>query len=222
MKIKIIRLIALLMLISFSLSAQQHPDGKKQALPSPAQVLWQEMEQTMFIHFDPATWQGSAYDNHSTPLSKINPANLDVNQWIDVAESWGARMIIFVAKHVGGFCWWQTETTAYSIKSTPYKNGKGDVLAELAEACKSRGMKLGVYIYPGDESFGAYLGGGGRTKDPGKQEAYNQILRKQWTEVLSRTPGITEIWFDGSVIVPLEDIIRQYAPDAIVFQGPFA
>jgi alpha-L-fucosidase len=203
-------------------SAQQPSGGKKQALPSPAQVLWQDMEQTMFVHFDPATWQGSAYDNHSTPLSQINPARLDVNQWIDVAESWGAKMIIFVAKHAGGFCWWQTETTEYSIKNTPYKNGKGDVLAELSEACRNRGMKLGIYIYPGDESFGAYLGGGGRTKDSSKQEAYNQVLRKQWTEVLSRTPGITEIWFDGSVIVPLEDIVRQYAPDAIVFQGPFA
>lgn len=224
MNFKTIRLIALLTSVSLALStpAQQPVEIRQQALPGPAQVLWQDMEQTMFIHFDPATWQGSAYDNHSTPLSNINPAKLDVNQWIDVAESWGARMIIFVAKHVGGFCWWQTETTDYSIKSTPYKNGKGDVLAELSEACRNRGMKLGVYIYPGDESFGAYLGGGGRTKDSSKQEAYNQILRKQWTEVLSRTPGITEIWFDGSVIVPLEDIIRQYAPDAIVFQGPFA
>lgn len=221
-KNKTIRLIALLTMTSLLSSAQQPAGGKKQALPSPAQVLWQQMEQTMFLHFDPATWQGSAYDNHSTPLSQINPLRLDVNQWIDVAESWGAKMIIFVAKHAGGFCWWQTETTDYSIKNTPYKNGKGDVLAELSEACRNRGMKLGVYIYPGDDSFGAYLGGGGRTKDSSKQEAYNQILRKQWTEVLSRTPGITEIWFDGSVIVPLEDVIRQYAPDAIVFQGPFA
>ncbi|MHC1776635.1 MAG: alpha-L-fucosidase [Lentimicrobium sp.] len=224
MKIIAIRLIVLLTLISLSFPtfAQQIVEIRQPALPNPAQVLWQEMEQTMFIHFDPATWQGSAYDNHSTPLSKINPARLDVNQWIDVAESWGAKMIIFVAKHVGGFCWWQTETTDYSIKSTPYKNGKGDVLADLSEACRNRGIKLGIYIYPGDESFGACLGGGGRTKDSSKQEAYNQILRKQWTEVLTRTPGITEIWFDGSVIVPLEDIISQYAPDAIVFQGPFA
>ncbi|MBK6964664.1 MAG: alpha-L-fucosidase [Bacteroidales bacterium] len=224
MKIIAIRLILFMVSIALTLSssAQQPVEISQPALPGPAQILWQEMEQTMFIHFDPATWQGSAYDNHSTPLSQINPDRLDVNQWIDVAESWGAKMIIFVAKHVGGFCWWQTETTAYSIKSTPYKNGKGDVLANLSEACRNRGMKLGIYIYPGDESFGAYLGGGGRTRDSSKQEAYNRVLRQQWTEVLSRTPGITEIWFDGSVIVPLEDIIRQYAPDAIVFQGPFA
>ncbi|MEI8046692.1 MAG: alpha-L-fucosidase [Bacteroidota bacterium] len=192
------------------------------SVPSSKQIVWQEMEQTMFVHFDPATWQNSSYDNHSTPLSRINPDKLDVDQWIDVAESWGAKMIIYVAKHAGGFCWWQTETTPYSIKNTTYRNGKGDVLAELAEACEKRGMKLGIYISPSDLSFGAYPGGGGRTSDSTKQEEYNHILRTQWQEVLSRTPHISEIWFDGSVIVPLEDIIKKYAPDAIVFQGSFA
>ncbi len=195
---------------------------RQPAVPAPKQIVWQQLEQTMFVHFDPATWQGTSADNHSTPLSRINPDKLDVNQWIDVAELWGAKMIMYVAKHAGGFCWWQTETTPYSIKNTSYKNGKGDVLADLSAACVKRGMKLGIYISPSDESFGAYAGGGGRTKDPARQEEYNQVLRRQWEEVLSRTPGISEIWFDGSVVVPLEDIIKKYAPDAIVFQGPFA
>lgn len=222
MKRKTILLI-LLLFSSVSLINAQHPGGTKLLpLPTPAQRMWQETERAMFVHFDPAAWQGTEYDNHSTPLDRINPSKLDVNQWIDVAESWGARMIVFVAKHAGGFCWWQTETTDYSIKNTSYRNGKGDVLADLAAACRSRGMKLGIYIYPGDESWGAYLGGGGRTRDPAKQEAYNQVLRRQWTEVLTRVPDVTEIWFDGSVVVPLKDIIRSHAPDAIVFQGPFA
>ena len=216
-------LLILLLLSSVSLINAQHPGGAKLLpLPTPAQRMWQETERAMFVHFDPAAWQGAEYDNHSTPLQKINPAKLDVNQWLDVAELWGARIIVYVAKHAGGFCWWQTETTDYSIKNTSYKNGKGDVLADLAAACRSRGMKLGIYIYPGDESWGAYLGGGGRTRDPAKQEAYNQVLRRQWTEVLTMVPDVTEIWFDGSVVVPLEDIIRSHAPEAIVFQGPFA
>ncbi len=200
-----------------TLSAQQP------AFPSPKQLLWQEMEQIMFVHFDPAAWQGREYDNHSIPLSRINPAKLDVNQWIDAAQSFDAKMIVFVAKHVGGFCWWQTETSGYSIKNTPYKNGKGDVLDDLAKACFERGMKLGVYIYPGDETWGAYIGGGGKTKDPAKQDAYTKVLRKQWEEVLSRYgKQLVEIWFDGNIILPVEDIIRQYAPSAIAFQGPFA
>ncbi|MDR2643009.1 MAG: alpha-L-fucosidase [Planctomycetaceae bacterium] len=190
-------------------------------LPSPEQVLWQEMEQIMFVHFGPATWQNHEYDDLSTPLEKINPEKLDVNQWIDAAEAFDAKMILFVAKHTGGFCWWQTETTDYSIKNTPYKNGKGDVLDELAKACFKRGMKLGLYISPQDIKNG--VGVGGKAKNPETQENYNKILRQQWEEVLSRYNNqVAEIWFDGSVVVPLEDIVKKYSPRAMVFQGPLA
>jgi alpha-L-fucosidase len=209
--------IVLAAVFNYAVFSQQY------VLPSPQQVLWQEMEQIMFLCLDPCTWQGRELDNHSTPLSCINPTKLDVNQWIDAAEAFDAKMILFVAKHTGGFCWWQTETTDYSIKNTPYKNGKGDVLDELAKACFVRGIKLGVYIYPGDETWGAYVGGGGKTKDPALQEGYNKVLRRQWEEVTSRYgKQITEIWFDGSIVIPLEDIILKNCPTAIVFQGPFA
>ena len=220
---RIIGLFLLLVLLQpISIYAQTDLVNKP-ALPSPQQVQWQNMERTMFVHFAPNTWQGTELDNRSTPFSRINPEKLDVNQWIDAAESFGAQMIIFVAKHVGGFCMWQTESTDYSIKNTPYKNGKGDVLDELAKACFKRGMRLGVYIYPGDDTWGAYLGGGGKTKDPAKQEAYNKVLRMQWEEVLSRYGNqIHEIWYDGGLVVPLEDIVKKYSPNAIVFQGPFA
>ncbi|MDR1483281.1 MAG: alpha-L-fucosidase [Planctomycetaceae bacterium] len=189
-------------------------------LPSPEQVLWQNMEQIVFVCIDPCTWQNREYDDLSTPLEKINPTKLDVNQWIDAAEAFDAKMILFVAKHTGGFCWWQTETTDYSIKNTPYKNGQGDVLDELAKACFKRGMKLGIYISPQDVKNG--VGVSGKAKNPENQEKYNKILRQQWEEVLSRYNNqIAEIWFDGSVIVPLEDIVKKYSPRAIVLQGPF-
>ena len=184
-----------ILLIVFSVCKAQTEITPKPALPSPQQVQWQSMERTMFVHFAPNTWQGTELDDRSTPLNRINPTKLDVNQWIDAAESFGAKMIIFVAKHVGGFCMWQTESTEYSIKNTPYKNGNGDILDELAKACFNRGMRLGVYIYPGDDTWGAYLGGGGKTKDPTRQEGYNKVLRMQWEEVLSRYGNqIHEIW----------------------------
>ena len=111
-----------------SLSAEPVSRG----VPTPEQRAWHAMELQMFLCLDPCTWQGREYDNHSTPLSKINPTRLDTDQWCRVAKSFGARQILFVAKHTGGFCWWQTETSNYSIKDTSFKNGKGDVLAELS------------------------------------------------------------------------------------------
>ena len=91
------------------------------ALPSQAQMDWQDMEQTMFICLDPCTWEGVEQGNHTYPIEKMDPSKLDVNQWIDAAEAFGAKMVLFVAKHSSGFCWWQTETSDYSIKNTAYK-----------------------------------------------------------------------------------------------------
>ena len=102
------------------------------ARPTPEQVAWHDMELEMFIHFGPAVWQGVQYDNLSAPLSAINPEKLDTEQWADVAVAMGARQIVFVAKHDGGFCWWQTETTDYGVKNTPWRGGKGDVMKDLA------------------------------------------------------------------------------------------
>jgi len=137
-----------------------------------------------------------------------------------VAEDMGAKYIIFVAKHTGGFCWWQTQTTDYSIGHTPWRDGKGDVLADLAASCKKHGMKLGIYVSPADLQFGA--GGGGKCKTPEAQAVYNKIYRQQLTEVLSRYGEMMEVWFDGSIVVDVADILAKYAPKAMVFQGPQA
>ena len=192
----------------------------KLARPTPEQVAWQDMELEMFVCLDPCTWQNREYDNHSTPLAKINPSKLDTDQWCRVAKSFGAGQILFVAKHTGGFCWWQTETSRYSIKNTPWRGGKGDVVADLAKSCRKHGLKLAIYVYPGDETWGAYIGGGGKTRDPKKQAAYNKVYRQQMTEVLTRYGPISEVWFDGSCIIPVGDILKKHAPKAMVLQGP--
>lgn len=198
------------------LSAQNLP------LPSDPQIRWQQYEQIMFVCMDPCTWQGREYDNHSLPLSRINPTKLNTDQWCETASLWGAKLILFVAKHTGGFCWWQTETSNYGIKETPWKNGKGDVLAELSKSCKKYGLDLGVYIYPGDDQWGAGIGSGGTTKDPAMQERYNKVFRNQLTEVLSRYGMIREVWFDGNCNIPVKDILIRYVPDAVIFQGKSA
>lgn len=194
----------------------------KLARPSKVQYVWQEQERIMFVCLDPCTWQGREYDNHSISLDRINPKGLDTDQWCKVAQSWGAREILFVAKHTGGFCWWQTETTGYGIRNTPYKNGKGDILKELSESCKKYGLNLGIYVYPGDETWGAGIGSGGKTKDPSKQAAYNKVLRQQLTETLSNYGDIIEVWFDGSCIINVNDILDKYTKSAVIFSGPKA
>jgi alpha-L-fucosidase len=189
------------------------------AIPSPDQLAWQDLEIGMFVHFAPNTWQDKEGDDLSTPLSAINP-DIDTDNWADCAVNLGARYIVFVAKHQGGFCMWQTQTTKYSIANTPWKNGHGDVLADLSASCKKRGLRLGVYLSPRDDYFGAGIGG--VCKDPSRQATYNAMYREQLTEVLTRYVQMVEVWFDGSSVVPTSDLVRKYASHAVIFQGPDA
>jgi alpha-L-fucosidase len=86
----------------------------------------------MFVHFAPNTWQNVESDNLTIPLAEVNPVRLDTDQWAQTALSLGAKYIVFVAKHQGGFCMWQTDTTDYRIRNTPWKGGHGDVLADIS------------------------------------------------------------------------------------------
>jgi alpha-L-fucosidase len=190
------------------------------ALPSPQQAEWHDSEIGMFLHFAPNTWFDKEYDDLSKPLKEINPAQLDTDQWVKVAESMGAKYLVFVAKHVGGFCWWQTETTKYGVKETIWRDGKGDVMADLAASCKKRGMNLGVYLSPADRHLG--VGVGGKADDSTRQAAYEKIFRQQLTEVLSHYGTIKEVWFDGSLVFDVGDILHKHAPSAVIFQGPQA
>jgi alpha-L-fucosidase len=194
--------------------------GSLLAVPTPEQAAWQDLEVGMFIHIAPQTWQNSESDKLSTPLAEMNPEKLDTNQWVRVAESMGAKYIVFVAKHEGGFCWWQTDTTDFSVRGTPWRGGKGDVLADLSESCRTRGMKLGVYLSPQDRKHG--VGVGGRAKDPADQASYEKLLRSQLTEVLTRYGAMAEVWFDGNLAFDMGDILGNNARDAMIFQGPQA
>lgn len=173
----------------------------------------------MFVHFAPNTFQNREYDDLSTPLSAIHP-DIDTDNWAQCAVNLGARYIVFVAKHAGGFCMWQTATTPYSIAHTPWKHGRGDVLRNLSASCRKYGLRLGVYVSPRDKYLGAATGGACKT--PALQQKYNATYREQLTEVLSRYGEMVEVWFDGSIVVPVTDILRKFALRAAVFQGPLA
>ena len=113
-------LTASIIILGFSLSAQTIPSGIP--LPSGPQLRWQKYEQIMFVCLDPCTWQGREYDNHSMPLTRINPTKLNTDQWCETAKLWDAKLILFVAKHTGGFCWWQTTSSEYGVRNTPWRN----------------------------------------------------------------------------------------------------
>jgi len=200
--------------------AEAEPPFERLPTPTPEQAAWHDLELGMFIHFAPNTWQDREYDDLSTPLAQINPRNLNTDQWVSVAESMGAKYIIFVAKHVGGFCWWQTKTTEYSVRNIPWRKGRGDVLADLAASCRKRNMRLGVYLSPADRKHG--VGVGGKADSAEGQAAYERLFRRQLAEILSGYGEMVEVWFDGSLVFDVGDILAEHAPKAVVFQGPQA
>lgn len=215
--------VASMMILSAVASAQMPTPaaaGISGPRPTPQQLAWHDLEVGMFIHIAPQTWQDSESDRMNTPLEAINPEKLDTDQWVAVAEAMGARYIVFVAKHEGGFCWWPTATTDYSVKGIPWRGGKGDVMKDLSESCRKRGMKLGVYLSPRDLKHG--VGIGGRAEDPAKQAEYERMFRAQLTELLTQYGPMMEVWFDGSLVFDVGDILATHAPDAVVFQGPQA
>jgi alpha-L-fucosidase len=202
-----------------TIGLKHHAQTRSLERPTPAQLAWQDLELGMFVHFGPNTWQDREYDDRSIPPSEIIPT-VDTDQWVDAAVAMGARYLVMVAKHVGGFCMWPTETTDYSIRSTPWKDGSGDVMADLARSCAARDIGLGVYLSPRDDSFAA--GQSGRCGTPEEQARYDAVYRQQLTELLTLYGPIMELWLDGSSVVPTADLVGRYAPDAMVFQGPNA
>lgn len=190
------------------------------ARPSNAQLAWHDDDMSMFLHIAPDVWRSRFFPKRFIPPSKINPYSLDAEQWVRAAESLGAKRLIFVAKHERGFCWWQTQTSKYGIKETPWKQGKGDVVSEISKACKTHGIKFGIYLSPQDQFFQAKVGGKCSTME--QQAYYNDVYRTQLIELLTRYGKIVEVWFDGSLVIPVKDIVTQYAPDAIIFQSPLA
>jgi alpha-L-fucosidase len=155
--------------------------------PSPRQAAWQELEVTCFLHFGLNTFTNREWGLKNQDPALFNPTALDANQWAEAAKLAGAKLMIIVAKHHDGFCLWPTKYTDYSVKASPWRNGKGDVVAEVAAACKSAGLKLGIYLSPWDISSPLY----------GTDE-YNTHFKNQLRELLTGYGEVAEVWFDGA------------------------
>ncbi len=166
--------------------------------PTKVQKDIMDMEFYLFMHFGINTFAGKEWSDGTVPPEMFNPTDLDCNNWCEVAKSLGAKGIILTAKHHDGFCLWQTNTTEYSVKNSPYKNGKGDVVKELSEACKKHGIKMGVYLSPWDRNSKYY----------GTSE-YNDFYLSQLKELLTNYGEIFTVWLDGACGAALDGKERQ-------------
>ncbi len=191
--------------------------------PSPVQQQWMKMDFYLFVHFGPNTFTDLEWGKGSEKEEVFNPSQLDCGQWCRIAKVAGAKGIIITAKHHDGFCLWPSQYSTHTVRESNWRNGKGDVLKELSEACKANGLKMGVYLSPWDRNHPKY----------GTDE-YNDVFVNMMKEVVSRYGPYFEFWWDGANgegpngkkqvydWQRFEKTIRSIAPNTAVFSdiGP--
>ena len=192
-------------------------------LPSPAQVEWQKMETNMFCHFGPNTFTSAEWGTGQESADLFNPSGMDCRQWASIAKAAGMKGIIITAKHHDGFCLWPNPVSRHTVARSSWKDGKGDVLKELSEACREYGLKFGVYISPWDRNDPAY-----------GSDGYNEVFRQTLESALGNYGPVFEQWFDGACGEGpngkrqvydwnlYHETVYKHQPDAVIFSdiGP--
>ena len=156
--------------------------------PHPRQLAVEMMEFYAFAHFTVNTFTDMEWGEGDEPESIFNPTELDANQWVDALKAAGIKGLILTCKHHDGFCLWPSAYTEHSVKNSPFRDGKGDVVREVADACERGGIKFGVYLSPWDRNCPVY----------GQGKAYDDFFCGQLTELLTNYGEIFTVWFDGA------------------------
>ena len=182
--------------------------------PAPYQTAWQNLEFGVIIHFSTNTFLNQEWGDGTASPSIFNPTQFDPDQWMKAIRDSGAKYVVLVAKHHDGFCLWPTEQTNYSVKSSPWKDGKGDVVGDVARAARKYGLQFGVYLSPWDRHEPKY-------KD---STAYDNYYNAELEELASHYGDLVEFWLDGAGSAghvynfkKIIETLRTYQPDTVVF-----
>lgn len=159
-----------------------------QIKPSPRQMAHQSLEFYAFVHFTVNTFTDKEWGDGTESPEIFNPYKLDAEQWCKVIKAAGMKGLILTCKHHDGFCLWPSKFTEHTVAASPYKNGKGDIVKETADACKKYGLKFGVYLSPWDRNCSLY----------GQGKAYDDFFCNQLTELLTNYGEVFSVWFDGA------------------------
>jgi alpha-L-fucosidase len=179
-----IRVLALFAVLAASATAQNFKDLR----PSPQQLAWQDLEIGVLVHFGTNTFLDREWGDGTAAPATFAPTALDAEQWVTAAKAGGARYLVMVAKHHDGFALFPSRHTDYNVKASPYKDGKGDVVAEVAAACRKHGLAFGIYLSPWDRHDKRYP----------DSKAYDKYYNDQLTELASHYGPLVEFWLDGA------------------------